>query len=534
MVRDRIFLLVASLLVTAASVSAQTVQQPNKESWKNNLIDVNMPWFPQSAEVKCYDELGCLNLTKEWYHIINRAFNVFPLRRDLIDTKFHLYTRANALEAQLLKCQDPKTIERSNFDSKRLTKFIIHGFIDTPLSSWIKEMRLALLKHRDYNVIVVDWAGGSLPLYTQATANTRLVGLEIAYLINYLKDNHGLKPEQVHLIGHSLGAHTAGYAGERVPGLGRITGLDPAEPYFHGMPPMVRLDPTDAELVDVIHTDATSILLMGYGMVEPVGHLDFYPNNGKAQPGCDITENPLPLTLVRQGIEEASRVLVACNHIRAIKLFIESINGHCPYLGYRCSSYNAFTQGKCFSCGVNGTNCAVMGFHAEKMPGVTPGGKYYISTGKDTPFCRHHYRVTIDLAKPQKAEAWVQGFMRVSLHSDNGVIKNLDLTPNGYEKLEHGTSKSFVVTHTEDIGPVKRVEFYWEYDMNVLQPRSICFLWCNDHLYIRDIKVTKSKINSRSKRGIDVSSKLCTPGRREFTDIASRSTALFLDDCEEG
>lgn len=48
-------------------------------------------------------------------------------------------------------------------------------------------MRREFLKHADWNVIVVDWAGGSLPLYTQATANTRLVGLEVAYFINYLK-----------------------------------------------------------------------------------------------------------------------------------------------------------------------------------------------------------------------------------------------------------------------------------------------------------------------------------------------------------
>lgn len=47
-------------------------------------------------------------------------------------------------------------------------------------------MRDELLKGEDLNVIVVDWAGGSLPLYTQATANTRLVGLELAYFINYL------------------------------------------------------------------------------------------------------------------------------------------------------------------------------------------------------------------------------------------------------------------------------------------------------------------------------------------------------------
>lgn len=71
----------------------------------------------------------------------------------------------------------------------------------------------------------------------------------------------------MHIIGHSLGAHTAGYAGERIEGLGRITGLDPAEPYFQGMPPHTRLDTTDAKLVDVIHTDGTSIFLLGkYGI----------------------------------------------------------------------------------------------------------------------------------------------------------------------------------------------------------------------------------------------------------------------------
>lgn len=47
-------------------------------------------------------------------------------------------------------------------------------------------MKKELLKRADWNIIVVDWAGGSLPLYTQATANTRLVGLEISYFINYL------------------------------------------------------------------------------------------------------------------------------------------------------------------------------------------------------------------------------------------------------------------------------------------------------------------------------------------------------------
>jgi pancreatic triacylglycerol lipase len=36
-------------------------------------------------------------------------------------------------------------------------------------------------------VIAVDWGGGSLPLYSQAAANTRLVGLEVAHLVSTLK-----------------------------------------------------------------------------------------------------------------------------------------------------------------------------------------------------------------------------------------------------------------------------------------------------------------------------------------------------------
>lgn len=101
----------------------------------------------------------------------------------------------------------------------------------------------------------------------------------------------------------------------------------------------VRLDSSDALFVDVIHTDGRSFFLLeipGYGMSQACGHLDFYPNNGKEQPGCALSQEGaavIPLTLIKDGIEEASRVLLACNHVRAIKLFTDSINGKCPYVG---------------------------------------------------------------------------------------------------------------------------------------------------------------------------------------------------------
>jgi hypothetical protein len=46
-------------------------------------------------ETRCYDELGCMTLGKGWYHLIYRPFNVFPLEREMINTRFILHTRKN-------------------------------------------------------------------------------------------------------------------------------------------------------------------------------------------------------------------------------------------------------------------------------------------------------------------------------------------------------------------------------------------------------------------------------------------------------
>lgn len=48
----------------------------------------------------------------------------------------------------------------------------------------------------------------------------------------------------------------------------------------------MRLDFTDAKMVDVIHTNADSLLMGGLGAFEPMGHVDFYPNGGRVQKGC--------------------------------------------------------------------------------------------------------------------------------------------------------------------------------------------------------------------------------------------------------
>ena len=71
---------------------------------------------------------------------------------------------------------------------------------------------------------MTDWSNGNGFPYKQAAANTQAVGAEVALLINYLIKEHDAKATDFHIIGHSLGSHTAGYAGERIEGLRRITG----------------------------------------------------------------------------------------------------------------------------------------------------------------------------------------------------------------------------------------------------------------------------------------------------------------------
>ena len=52
---------------------------------------------------------------------------------------------------------------------------------------------------------------------------------------------------------------------------------DPAEPLFESTPAFIRLDPSDAEFVDVIHTDAKSLLVFGKKTLLPyLGKFDWF------------------------------------------------------------------------------------------------------------------------------------------------------------------------------------------------------------------------------------------------------------------
>lgn len=58
-------------------------------------------------------------------------------------------------------------------------------------------------------------------------------------------------------------------------------GLDPALPLYATPVDGKKLDKSDADFVDVIHTSVGI-----FGKLEPSGHSDFYVNGVAIQPGC--------------------------------------------------------------------------------------------------------------------------------------------------------------------------------------------------------------------------------------------------------
>ncbi|XP_035827095.1 pancreatic lipase-related protein 2 [Aplysia californica] len=237
----------------------------------------------------------------------------------------------------------------------------------------------------DFNVVLVGWArGAAFPDYEQAVANTRLVGAEIKVVVNEMVAE-GLNLNDVHLIGHSLGAQTSGTAGKLLNGqVGRITGLDPARPSYEFLHEDVRLDAKDAKFVDIIHTNSEAEpegQRYGYGVHQESGTVDFYVNGGRKQPGChDIYVSSILGSLV--GKRRSLADLFACSHGRSHQYFLESIKSQCTFTAYKCDSYENFETGQCNSCANNA--CNVMGLNTDPNKAL---GSLYLDTNSTSPYC---------------------------------------------------------------------------------------------------------------------------------------------------
>ncbi|PRD35114.1 UNVERIFIED_CONTAM: Pnlip [Trichonephila clavipes] len=370
----------------------------------------------------CMKELGCFSITEDFKSLIHRPINPLPHDRATINTKCLLYTRKNAKESHQLIVSDPTTFTESNFNKENPTKFIVHGFMDSELyGPWMLEMKDEFLMHGDYNIIVVDWSGGNKPPYYQATSNTRVVAAEISIVAQALEKHFGVKREDMHVIGHSLGSHIAGYVGERLKTLGRIT---------------------------------------GFGMSHSVGHVDFFPNNGRNQPGCKTDKFK---SFITDGLNEGLRRFGACNHQRSLDFMIHTINYRkIPPVGYECTNWKDFLAGKCAECGKDSSRCAIMGIRADEYKEHRNSSithNMYLQTSGKSPFWLYHYQITVKLFKPKTSYKDVKGTLEVTLFGTRGdyLAKVQDKSNDFY----HGSRYRYLVTTDKDLGEIKSVSFKW-------------------------------------------------------------------------
>lgn len=209
---------------------------------------------------------------------LNQNSNETPLK-PYGDVSYFLCTRNKSFH------QIDLNLSSNDLNVELPMKLIIHGFTENIAVQWYKEIVDAYLIKNDYNLILVDWSKKANVMYFEAAKSSGSVGSSIADFLIKLK----IQLDNVHIIGHSLGSHVAGFVGKRIfkvtkRKVQRITGLDPAGPLFE-MPPKsskYRLSKEDAEFVDIIHTDGGI-----FGFKASIGHADFFPNGGTAiQPGC--------------------------------------------------------------------------------------------------------------------------------------------------------------------------------------------------------------------------------------------------------
>ncbi|XP_072528310.1 hepatic triacylglycerol lipase [Salminus brasiliensis] len=375
----------------------------------------------------------------------------------VVKSTFHMHLQGDVFEdtCSIIPFR-PDTLHACNYNTSNPLVIIIHGWtMNGLMEDWVLRMASALKTRLGHvNVLINDWRPLAFQAYPVAAKNSRQVGLDVARLLQWLEETTQLSMDKVHLIGYSLGAHAAGFAGSHLKKprkLGRITGLDPAAPHFEGVPAFDRLSPDDAKFVDVVHTFSKTGIGLAIGIRQPVGHADFYPNGGSVQPGCQGTDI---YNLYQFGLQGLPRT-IKCAHQRSVHLFTDSLlNTDQQMTAFRCRDDAAFDKGLCLDCKKN--RCNVLGYGVRKVH--TRGTKgLYLKTGPQTPFRVYHYQVKvmlINLIEP------VDASVSISVTGTKGESTYQTVTLS-HEYAENTTYSTLIAVGLE-LGELQALRLRWE------------------------------------------------------------------------
>ncbi|QQP35089.1 Uncharacterized protein FKW44_023215, partial [Caligus rogercresseyi] len=186
--------------------------------------------------------LGCF----QGMHLIGT--DEFPYSPAEINLQLKLYTRTSAETPDVFKYTEAYKLSETSFNSTKPTKFIVHGFGGSCDKQWVGSMK-----------------GAKHPRYAKAASTTQIVGKMVAVFIKDVITRYGDIKDRLHLIGLVWEHKSVSFSLNQMT-FPKITfcshklGLDPAGPIFGNVVASKRLDKTDANFVDVIHTNGDTLL----------------------------------------------------------------------------------------------------------------------------------------------------------------------------------------------------------------------------------------------------------------------------------
>lgn len=350
----------------------------------------------------------------------------------------------------------PQEILSTGFDPTKKTTIIVHGYSASyPKTLWMIEAREVFERYSllgQQNLIFMDWNAASHGPYAKVASHSSIVG---AYLSNFITKltNLGADLGQMHLIGHSLGAHVSGFAGKRLQGkLGQISAMDAAGPCFKSNKVVSlgdRLMAGDAIVVDYYHYDDAF-----FGLAENLGTYDIYFNGGRLQPGCQEDLKSLA-QLVYLRVTKKDGATMNISHGRPIEFIAMPLRDQkCQLVAYECGSFDEFLKGECASCGDQNERCRRLGFdfqYGESSPIDTRVGQtrrqMHIATGPASSLCLNTYQLEVTIELVHKEElSDKQMWLDIELVDQTGLTYAI-----GLSNLKENVYRGLVMTEGEPV-----------------------------------------------------------------------------------
>lgn len=126
---------------------------------------------------------------------------------------FFVFNKNDQNSTAVLMSQSETITSATDFDLSLPTVVIVHGWHDVYNTSFIEEAGRKYISLSNVNVISVNWDETAKLTYLEAHAAVSEIGKYLGQFLQNISATYDYSLNKVTIVGHSLGAHIAGFAG---------------------------------------------------------------------------------------------------------------------------------------------------------------------------------------------------------------------------------------------------------------------------------------------------------------------------------